>query len=117
MNAAAPTILGMPHRRSATIIASHARRTATALLCALAFGCEESATYSNAVPAPSAAPAATPKAAAAQDQPAAGGAPADGPARRQSSSVLGKARDSALNVRDQVEARDREIQKQIDEKP
>jgi hypothetical protein len=29
--------------------------------------------------------------------------------------VLGKARDRALDVRDQMEARDREIQKQIDD--
>jgi hypothetical protein len=41
--------------------------------------------------------------------------PADPTGRRRSSSVLGKARDKALDVRDQMEARDREIQKQIDD--
>ena len=73
-------------------------------------GCDDGATYSTATPTP------TPNApAAAKADTQAGQAPAAPTGKRQSSSVLGKARDKALDVRDQMEARDREIQKQIDD--
>ena len=73
-------------------------------------GCDDGATYSTATPPPTAAtnapaPATNPN----------GQTPTTPTGKRQSSSVLGKARDKALDVRDQMEARDREIQKQIDD--
>ena len=73
-------------------------------------GCDDGATYSTATPKPATA---SPAPAAATNAP--GQAPAAPTGKRQSSSVLGKARDKALDVRDQIEARDREIQKQIDD--
>ncbi|MBM4109730.1 MAG: hypothetical protein FJ254_00020 [Phycisphaerae bacterium] len=75
-------------------------------------GCDDGATYSTATPTSPATPKATTPAAAT---PQAGQPPAAPTGKRRSSSVLGKARDSALDVRDQMEARDREIQKQIDD--
>jgi hypothetical protein len=89
------------------------RRTALALLTAAlaAVGCDEGSSYSTAAPTP--APTTTKTPAATGSAPAA--PPTDPTGRRQSSSVLGKARDKALDVRDQMEARDREIQKQIDD--
>jgi hypothetical protein len=75
-------------------------------------GCDDGATYSTATPtATGTSPAPAPAAAG----PSAGQPPAAPAGKRQSSSVLGKARDKALDVRDQMEARDREIQKQIDD--
>ncbi len=92
------------------------RTTTAAVLLGIAMvaapGCDDGATYSTSTPTPA------PKSTAQQGEPApaAPGAPSDAPpGRRQSSSVLGKARDKALDVRDQMEARDREIQKQIDD--
>jgi hypothetical protein len=90
-------------------------RLALTMLLSASFlaSCDDGASYSTASPssAPTAGNAASPTAA---------GEPAGSPAKgaggaRQSSSVLGKARDRALDVRDQMEARDREIQKQIDD--
>ena len=75
-------------------------------------GCDDGATYSTATPKP-ATTSPTPAPAAATN--ANGQAPAAPTGKRQSSSVLGKARDKALDVKDQMEARDREIQKQIDD--
>lgn len=74
--------------------------------------CDDGATYSTATPKPAtASPTPAPTAATNPN-----GQPPTPPAgKRQSSSVLGKARDKALDVRDQMEARDREIQKQIDD--
>jgi hypothetical protein len=74
-------------------------------------GCDEGSSYSTAAPTPS--PSTTKTPAATGSAPVA--PPADPTGRRRSSSVLGKARDKALDVRDQMEARDREIQKQIDD--
>lgn len=92
------------------------RTTATAALLGIAMlalpGCDDGATYSTATPTPASTPNAT---AAAKGDTQAAQAPAAPPGKRQSSSVLGKARDKALDVRDQMEARDREIQKQIDD--
>ncbi len=74
-------------------------------------GCDDGATYSTATPPPTAATnAPAPAATNPNGQP-----PTTPTSKRQSSSVLGKARDKALDVRDQMEARDREIQKQIDD--
>ena len=75
-------------------------------------GCDDGATYSTATPTPASTPSAP---APAKGDTQAGQAPAAPTGKRQSSSVLGKARDRALDVRDQMEARDREIQKQIDD--
>ncbi len=75
-------------------------------------GCDDGATYSTATPKP-ATTSPTPAPAAATN--ANGQPPAAPTGKRQSSSVLGKARDKALDVKDQMEARDREIQKQIDD--
>jgi len=92
------------------------RAIAAATVMALAVlapaGCDDGATYSTAKPTP-AAPAPAPAPAAATNADGQPLAVPDG--KRQSSSVLGKARDRALDVRDQMEARDREIQKQIDD--
>ncbi len=92
------------------------RTTTAAVLLGIAMvaapGCDDGATYSTSTPTP----APKPTAQQGEPAPAATGAPPDAPpGRRQSSSVLGKARDKALDVRDQMEARDREIQKQIDD--
>jgi hypothetical protein len=89
------------------------RRTVLTLLTAAlsSVGCDEGSSYSTAAPTP--APTTTKTPAATGSAPAA--PPADPTGRRRSSSVLGKARDKALDVRDQMEARDREIQKQIDD--
>jgi len=71
-------------------------------------GCDDGATYSTSTP--------TTTGASPAPVPADAGQPPAAPTnKRQSSSVLGKARDKALDVRDQMEARDREIQKQIDD--
>jgi hypothetical protein len=88
------------------------RSTTTAALIAIAAlagaGCDDGATYSTSTP--------TTTGASPAQVPADAGQPSAGPTnKRQSSSVLGKARDKALDVRDQMEARDREIQKQIDD--
>ncbi|MBM4052582.1 MAG: hypothetical protein FJ270_07580 [Planctomycetes bacterium] len=92
------------------------RPITTAVMLAIAMlpctGCDDGATYSTATPTPTAAPSAS---APAAETATAGQQPAAPTGARQSSSVLGKARDSALDVRDQMEARDREIQKQIDD--
>ncbi len=74
--------------------------------------CDDGATYSTATPKPATA---SPTPAPTVTTNANGQPPAAPTGKRQSSSVLGKARDKALDVRDQMEARDREIQKQIDD--
>ncbi len=80
--------------------------------------CSDDANYATSVPS---AKTTTAPPAAASDATANGATTSDAATKprngRQSSSVLGKARDSALNVKDQAEARDREIQKQIDDMP
>ena len=82
-----------------------------AVVVLAAAGCDDGATYSTATPPPTAATnAPAPAATNPNGQP-----PTTPTGKRQSSSVLGKARDKALDVRDQMEARDREIQKQIDD--
>ncbi len=91
---------------------SFSKATILASSIMLCVACDDGATYSTATPTPTAAPSAT---APAAGTPAAGQSPANSTGKRQSSSVLGKARDKALDVRDQMEARDREIQKQIDD--
>ena len=73
-------------------------------------GCDDGATYSTATPKPATA-SPSPTAATHSN----GQSPTAPTGKRQSSSVLGKARDKALDVKDQMEARDREIQKQIDD--
>jgi hypothetical protein len=75
-------------------------------------GCDDGATYSTATPKPATVSSAPAPAAASNANGQASTAPTG---KRQSSSVLGKARDRALDVRDQMEARDRQIQKQIDD--
>ncbi len=81
-----------------------------AMVVLAAASCDDGATYSTATPPPTAATNAPAPATNPNGQP-----PTTSTGKRQSSSVLGKARDKALDVRDQMEARDREIQKQIDD--
>ncbi len=83
-----------------------------AMVVLAAAGCDDGATYSTATPPPTAATNAPAPAPATNPN---GQPPTTPTGKRQSSSVLGKARDKALDVRDQMEARDREIQKQIDD--